>query len=599
MSGKFTEILETTFKMEENEGPDKVVGFKEAVKRHIKPGMKLHIAVSYYSPHAMISEIIRQYWRTKPEFTLIVAGVIGNTINLIQSGLVNKVITTYLGDDYPAPRPNLAITRAYREKRLQIEQWSLLTYTMRLMAGAMDIGFIPTNSIMGSTMAEENEESFKVIDDPFGGARKFGLLKALKPDISIVHGWAADCYGNTILLPPYGPLTPSAGALPSKNGVLVSVERIVSTDFIRRHSPFVVIPGHCVKSVSLVPFGAHPKGMSNIGIEEFEAYGEDYDFINDFQRATQDPETHNAWIKEWILDCETHEDYLRKVGYERLLFLKGKADEDSWKYELESLEDKISGGAEYNATEIMAVIASRKIRDKVIENGYNAILAGVGIANLAGWMAYYQLRKENYYVNIMAEVGFLGYTPRPGDPFIFNFGNLPTCKMLTDVENVLGIFVGSEGNRCLGLLGAGQIDKCGNINSTKISEKIYLTGSGGANDVASTACEVMAVVEQSRNRFVEGVPYITCRGDKVKILVSTMGVFEKLGDAPEFMLTQYFPISGLTPTETINRIRENCGWDLKVFPNITEVDAPTVKELVMLRLFDPRGNFIGSAEKNS
>jgi len=594
MSGKFSEVLESVFKLEENEGPNKIISLEEAVRQHIKPGMEVYIGTSYYHPNALINEIIRQYWGTHPKFTLIAPGVTGVDINLVQSGLVDKAITSYAGDAYPTPRPNLAITRAYREKRLQIEEWSLLSVTQRLIAGALGIGFMPTNSVIGSSMAEENKETFKVVDDPFENTKKRGLLKALEPDICILHGWAADRCGNTIVLPPYGPLGSLGwGALASKNGVVVTVEKIVSTDFIRKHSPFVLLPGHCVKSVSLVPFGAHPDGMANIGIKEFEAYEKDYDFFSDLRKATQKAETHNAWIKEWILDCKTHEDYLHKLGYEKVLFLKGKADEDSWQYELESLEDEISTSEECNPIEIMAVIASRKIKDKVIENDYETILAGIGVANLAAWMAYYQLREEGHYVSLMAEVGFFGYAPRAADPFIFNFANLPTCRMLTDVVDVLGVFTGGENNRCLGSLGAGQIDKYGNMNSTKMSEQVYLTGSGGANDVTSSASEVVVTAEQSRNRFVEKVPYTTCCGDKVKMLVSTMGVFEKLGDDCEFTLTQYFRNPALTHTETIDKIRENCGWDLKVFASITEVSPPTLKELEMLRMFDPRRNFIG------
>jgi len=243
MSGKFSEILETAFKVEENEGPDKVITLKEAVRRYVKPGMKLHFGATCTLPFAIANEILRQYWGTKPGFTLIIPAVLGPFINFIQGDLVKKTVTTFLGSSYPAPRPNPAVVRAYNEKRLNVEQHSLLAYTVRLMAGAMNIGFIPTKSMIGSTMAEENKESFKEIADPFGGARKLGLLKALKPDISLVHAWAADRYGNTIVLPPYGLLVPSSGALPGKNGVLVTVEKIVSTDFIRKYSPFMVIPG--------------------------------------------------------------------------------------------------------------------------------------------------------------------------------------------------------------------------------------------------------------------------------------------------------------------------------------------------------------------
>ena len=590
--GRFEKLIETTFRLEEEEGPEKLIGLNKAVREHIKPKMKLHLSSSYYYPNAIINEIIRQFAGKSPAFTLINKGININTINFLTTGLVDKVITTFHGDVYPVPRPNPAINKVYRENRVNFEDWSLYSFTQRLMAGALGLGFIPTNSIAGSSMANENQDAFRLIDDPFEEEGTSGVLKALNPDISVLHGWAADTYGNTILLPPYGTLP--WGAMASKKGVLVSVEKIVSTHFIRKHSHFVMLPGHFVRSVSLVPFGAHPQGMSNLGIEEFDTYEWDYEFIDDFQKATRKPEDHQRWIKRWVLDCNSQEDYLQKLGDKKILFLKGKAHSDSWMHELRSIENRISQSQQYNPIEMMTVAASRMLKEKVIQNSYNVILSGAGTANLAAWMGYYQLKEEGHYVNLAAEMGFLGYAPRPVDPFIFSFKNLPSCKMLTDVVNILGIFVGGSNNRCIGSLGAGQIDKYGNINSTKISNELYLTGSGGSNDVASSAAETIVTIEQSADRFLERISYITCPGDSVRTLISTMGVFEKLGSENEFTLTQYFPdpeVSG--HQKIVEKIKQKCGWELKVSNNVTEVTPPTQKELEILRLFDPRGYFIG------
>jgi len=61
------------------------------------------------------------------------------------------------------------------------EIWSLGGISQRLFAGAMGSGFIPTKSMMDTTIAEDNKECFKVIDDPFGSGKKIGVIKALKP----------------------------------------------------------------------------------------------------------------------------------------------------------------------------------------------------------------------------------------------------------------------------------------------------------------------------------------------------------------------------------------------------------------------------------
>ena len=148
--------------------------------------------------------------------------------------------------------------------------------------------------------------------------------------------------------------------------------------------------------------------------------------------------------------------------------------------------------------------------------------------------------------------------------------------------------------RCIGVLGGGQVDRFGNINSTKVSEDVYLTGSGGANDVASGAREVVLVMQQSQRRFLDKLPYITAPGAKVRMLVSSMGVFEKLDGDEEFTLTKYFANPELSSKEeAIKNIKENCGWDLKVASDLKKVPPASLEELRLLRIFDPRKHYIG------
>ena len=153
--------------------------------------------------------------------------------------------------------------------------------------------------------------------------------------------------------------------------------------------------------------------------------------------------------------------------------------------ELATRAPDIDTSDEANPTEMMITAASRLIYGKVEENGYRTVLAGIGASNLAAWKAFTTCAANGLPVDLMAEVGFFGYTRYPATPFIFSFRNIGTCTMLTDVLTVLGSMVGAESSRCIGALGAGQVDKYGNINSTKIPEmKLWLVGSGGACDVA-------------------------------------------------------------------------------------------------------------------
>jgi len=591
MAGRFDDLIKSTFEIRENEGEDKVVSLQEAIERNVKAGAKIHIGTTHCCPLAAVLEIARQFHGKKPRFTLIVRGIRDTSVILLHMGLVKKVITTFSGNVYPSYGPNPVAQRAYGRKEVELEDWSILTFPLMLMAGALGVGFMPTNSIIGSTMEEDNKESFRVIDDPFGSGRRIGLLKALNPDLSIVHGLAADRAGNTILTPPYSESL--WGAKASTGGAVVTVERLVSTDFIREHSHLVKLPAYMVNSVSVVPLGAHPGGVWNQGMERFEAYAEDYAFMTEFTRICGDPEALDAWIKEWVLDCQSFEEYKTKLGYDRILFLKGNADRDAWRYQLDTLEGMISESEEYNPTEMMVIAAARETKDRILRSNYKTVLAGAGTANLAAWMAKYQLQKEDYIVELMVELGYYGNAPRPAEPFLLNFGNFATCKMLTETLDTLGTFACGATNKCIGVLGGGQVDRYGNINSTRISEDLYLTGSGGANDVASGAREVVLVMQQSQRRFVEKVPYITAPGARVRTLVSSLGVFEKLDGDEEFTLTKYFSNSGFSSKEeAVNNIKENCGWDVKVSEHLREVPVPTLEELRLLRVFDPKKHYI-------
>ena len=162
------------------------------------------------------------------------------------------------------------------------------------------------------------------------------------------------------------------------------------------------------------------------------------------------------------------------------------------------------------------------------------------------------------------------------------------------MNDVLGSLVGARSNRCVGALGAGQVDRCGNVNSTAVPEhKLLLVGSGGAADVAAGAREVVILIDHLPVRLVEEVPYVTCPGEKISAVITTRGLMEKRDG--ELVLTGYFPEgdgNGDGEAE-VAAIRENCGWDLQVAPDLERIEPPTLDELRSARMFDPHGFFLG------
>ena len=563
-----------------SEGPGKVIGLDEAIGRYLKPGQTIFLG---WNAGAATCEIIRRYRGQKPGFTFIMTMTWDHALNLVHCGHARKLISTNCSYAAPSPAPSHVIQRAFRQGSVEIENWSLYSIQQRLMAGALGVGFMPTRSIAESSMAVDNRDSFVEIADPFDSTKKIGAVKALNADIAIVHALAADHYGNTIM----SPVSQDTlwGAKASTGGVLVTCEKIVSTEFIRRHSHLSGIPGYLVKSVSLCPLGAHPEGHFS-SMAEIESYGEDYDFMLDQRKASADAASLDEWLDRWVYGVKGHSGYLDRLGAERRSSLKRRFNK---KY----LGSNVAAGRastdekKANATESMIVAASRKIAERVKEGGYNVLLAGIGLPGLAAWLAFYQLKREGTSVELALGSGVMGYQPRPGDPNLLTVSNTPSASMLVDTSEMYGFIISGAGARCLSVIGAAQIDEYGNVNTTRVGADIFISGSGGNNDNACGAAEVMVVAAQSKRRCVKILDYTTSRGDRISTLVTSMGVFEK-GQGGKFLLTGCI----LDPEDSsvengIARVQDNCGWPVAARENVERIEPPTEYELGLLRLFDP------------
>ena len=112
-------------------------------------------------------------------------------------------------------------------------------------------------------------------------------------------------------------------------------------------------------------------------------------------------------------------------------------------------------------------------------------------------------------------------------------------------------------------------------------------------DVACGANESMVTMIQERERMLEEAPYITSPGRKIRTLVTTMGVYEKIEGSDEFTLTGVIPDAEHADRESlVRRAKDNCGWDLKVAPEVSIAPTPDPEDLAVLRLWDPKGQFL-------
>ncbi len=260
------------------------------------------------------------------------------------------------------------------------------------------------------------------------------------------------------------------------------------------------------------------------------------------------------------------------------------------------------GGREpdgYTRQEMMAIATGREIRDREIA------IFGVGLSMLAGFFAQAHHAPN---VRAMTEGGVFGSSPVGGLPWGIECNRISTnATSFTSALDALGCLVGS--GRCdVGIIGAAQVDKFGNVNTTGIwdgeigptyrTPKTRLTGAGGANDIACGAKRYLIMVAHEPKRFTEKVTYISSPGyleggeararhgfvgGGPSAIVTTLGILRPDPQTKEFGLDGWYEFS--SPDEIV----KETGWPLQIRPGAGVVPPPSAAELVSLRKVDETG----------
>ena len=550
-----------------------------AVARHVRAGDALHIVVGHTRWTALARETVRQWWGRDPQFTLVMLSLSSLGALFFRGGLVRRVVTGYSGDTFPNFTPNPHFQQAYADGSVAVEHWSFLAFAQRLEAGAKQLPAIVTTSIAGSSM--DHNDGFARATTPFG---EVGLLAPLQADVALAHAPVADREGNVAIAPPL--LEGVWGALGARRGAIVSVERVV--DDLRPWSHLVRIPAHRVLAIVECPLGAHPGGLAP-GPLPVAGYGEDYEWWVDARAATR-ADDYDDWIRHWVLDVRTQADWLDRLGAERIERLRAKAAADSWQWDEQHYVPDLTAAP--NAWERAAVMAARHLCARAVALHADAVLTGAGVANLAAWLGVRLARARGAPTKLTAEIGMWDYEPVPADPFVLNHRNFGRTAMLGDAQMVLGALVGGYGTTTIGCLGGAQIDRFGNINSTSLlaTGGPFLVGSGGGNDVASTAAESIVVALLAPARTPADCAYVTSPGQRVRALVTDRATFEKDADG-ELVLTAVAAGDG-DVADRVAAARARTGWDVQVARGVRELDAVTLDDVAPLRLWDPRGWFL-------
>ena len=259
----------------------------------------------------------------------------------------------------------------------------------------------------------------------------------------------------------------------------------------------------------------------------------------------------------------------------------------------------MSPDAPFTKSEMMVAAAARELA------GQRVCFVGVGLPNIAVNLAKRTVAPD---LELVYEAGVFGARPARlplsiGDPTIVS-GATAAMSMFE-----LFAFYLQGGLVDVGFLGAAQIDRFGNINTTVIGDYAHpttrLPGSGGACEIAINARQIFVIMRQSRRSFVERIDFRTSPGNLGGAANAERIRREQgwLGRGPSVVVTDlgiyHFDDDGemrldsLHPGATLEAVRDTIGWQPKVSPDLATTPAPTSAELDLMRLeLDPGGSYL-------
>jgi glutaconate CoA-transferase subunit B len=250
----------------------------------------------------------------------------------------------------------------------------------------------------------------------------------------------------------------------------------------------------------------------------------------------------------------------------------------------------------YNARELEACVASKMLEDK------KSVFVGTGLPMIASMLAG---RTHAPGLLIIFEAGGMG----PQSPVLpISVGDSRTFYRAVAASSMHdAMSLTQAGYLDYGFLGAAQIDRYGNINTTIIGDwekpRVRFPGSGGANDVGSLCQRTIVIMGQDKRRFVEKVDFITTPG-----YLDGPGARERVGlpegSGPYRVITQLgvygfdeetkmMKLLAVHPGITTNEVRENSGFEIIIPDEVETTDPPTEEELRLLHEIDPTGMSIG------
>ena len=278
----------------------KLFTMREAIAELVPDGasVAMGLQMEQMIPFAAGHEIIRQ---KKRGLTLI--GPISDTLfdQMIGAGCVEKVIAAWVGNVMMGSAYNFR--RAVEQDGMKVFNMTNFSVALALQAGAMCVPFLPTRTALGSDTPKGNHFFYQIFS-PFEPKESLCAVRALNPDVTIVHVQRADREGNAHCWGNFGVMLEGVRAA---KRLIVVAEEVVDPDIIASDPNRTVIPGFLVNAVVECPFGAHPSPVQGY-------YNRDDAFFRQYHEQTKTKSDTRDWLERWVYGATDRQAYMHQLG---------------------------------------------------------------------------------------------------------------------------------------------------------------------------------------------------------------------------------------------------------------------------------------------
>lgn len=310
-----------------NVGQDKVMSLQEAVTQFVKPGA--HMSIGGFTinrnPMAAVYEIIRR----RITGLHLYAHSNGQAVDeLVGAGCVSRLEIAYGGNGKFASTC-IRFKKAIQDNAIQFEDYTNYQMTLRFLAGAMGVPFLPTRSSLGTDIINEwgfskemrketlkiPDEKLIVMENPFSGwldTEKLVLVPAITPDITILHVQQADKSGNCRI---QGLSFADVEQAKAARHVIVTCENLAEGEELKENSDQNAIPFIHVDAVVHAPNGAYPTAC-------FNHYDYDPLYLKMYAKHAKDDTLHKEYLEKYIFGVEDYQATINMMGDNRMDVIK-------------------------------------------------------------------------------------------------------------------------------------------------------------------------------------------------------------------------------------------------------------------------------------